>query len=222
MQTNTEPIITRVYLDLESEDLSGNVLLQISLISEKGETFNIYINPHKELSYHCFRFTNLHFYQGNLYKRNLKVESVNIFTALKELKTWLENLKSDVSIVAYNGMGFDNAVLVKHFKLQNIEFPSCVKIFEDPLPCLKKHFKANKPENFKLETIAKIFNVELLDAHNSIDDSNCLKKICEQFCKLNSISIEEFLKPYSKSADHYLKPDQNATKKQKQSKKFTK
>ena len=46
MQTNSEPKITRVYLDLESEDLSGNVLLQISLITGKGETFNIYTNPH--------------------------------------------------------------------------------------------------------------------------------------------------------------------------------
>ena len=46
MQTNTEPIVTRVCLDLGSEDLSGNVLLQISLITGKGKTFKIYINPH--------------------------------------------------------------------------------------------------------------------------------------------------------------------------------
>jgi DNA polymerase III alpha subunit (gram-positive type) len=203
-EESSETQLIRVFLDLETEDLSAKTLLQISAISENNIEFNAFINPGKTLSQHCFRFTQLHFSKGDLFRNGEKVTSLDERTALNRFKTYLENLKTNISLVAFNGLGFDNAVLIKHFQLSNIDFPQCVKAFEDPLPCLKKHFKSNKPENFKLGTLAKIFKVPLICAHDSRDDSKCLKEICEAFCKENSVTLENFLKPYLKQPGHYL------------------
>jgi hypothetical protein len=67
---SSETQLTRVFLDLETEDLSAKTLLQISAISENNIEFNAFINPGKTLSSHCFRFTQLHFSKGDLFRKS--------------------------------------------------------------------------------------------------------------------------------------------------------
>ena len=197
--------LIRIFLDIETEDLSAKTLLQLSAISENNICFNAYVNPNKELSYHCYRFTKLHFQKGALYKDTEKVYAINIKIALQQFKDWVENLKVDISLVAFNGIGFDFLALTRLFREQNIQFPLCVKQFEDPLPCFKKYFKNKKViDNFRLGTLANVFQVDLSDAHNAIEDSRCLKQICEKFCEEQKLTLSEFLKPYVRKPERYL------------------
>lgn len=201
--------VTRVYLDLETEDLFGNTLLQIAAIN-KEKQFNIYINPQRYLFYRCTQITGLKFIQGQLYSRGQLVESVTLETALELFKNWIEAFETPVSIVAFNGLGFDNKVLLKHFLKTEIPLPKNLKQFEDPLPCFKKQLKTNKPADFKLGTLAKHFGISLVNAHDALEDTACLKEICEIFCKNNSIEIDQFLKPYAKPLEHFIKQIENA------------
>ena len=182
--------IVRVYLDLETEDLSATTLLQLSSITENNITFNAYVNPQKELTYHCFRFTKLHYLKGILYKEGEEVFSVELKVALQTFKDWLDKLNAKISIIAFNGLGFDNQAILKHFRLAGIEFPTCVVQFEDPLPCFKKLFKNKKLENFRLGTLAGIYGVPLVNAHDSRDDCKCLKELVEKVCKEEKLSID--------------------------------
>jgi hypothetical protein len=93
----------------------------------------------------------LHF-SGKELCRAIKVASLGEQTALSAFRNYLKNLISNVSIITFNGLGFNNTVLVGHFFELTTNFHAVLGFFKKPLPCLKEHFTTTKPSNFKLGT----------------------------------------------------------------------
>jgi hypothetical protein len=57
----------------------------------------------------------LHFSGKELCGNAIKVASLGEQTALSGFRNYLENLISNISIIIFNGLNFNNTVLVSHF-----------------------------------------------------------------------------------------------------------
>jgi DNA polymerase-3 subunit epsilon len=192
-----------IYADLETESLKGYRILQIAAITEKGDKFSIYINPHGALPDSCFQITGLHFYKNQLYRHGQVLPSVSITNALQKFKSWLGSFEQTIHLIFHNAFPFDMQVLVRHFSNQKIPFPSNVLNVHDTLPAFRKFIKVTEISGFKLGTLAQHFDVPLVDAHNAIDDAECLKNLCEAFVRKNDLKLDDFLNNYIKPVSYF-------------------
>jgi hypothetical protein len=61
----------------------------------------------------------LYFSEKELCGNAIKVASLGEQTALSAFRNYLKNLISNISIITFNGLGFNNTVLVGHFLTTN-------------------------------------------------------------------------------------------------------
>ena len=199
---------TLVYCDLETSDLSANILLQIACNS-KGRNFNIYCSPTGDLPHFCTQLTGLYCVNNKLYKNGRQLPTYPVEAALNKFSEFIESFKSPVTLVCFNNFGFDAKVLVKHFLKTNSILPKNLTHFADPLPAFKKLLKTEKVENFKLGTLCKHFEVSLIEAHDARYDSLSLQTLCEKVTNQRNISMITFLDKYIKPLDHFLQQTRN-------------
>ncbi len=192
-----------VFSDIETESFKAHRILQIAAISTKGDQFSIYINPKGPLPGNCLDITGLYYYKDQLYRKGHVLPSVSITQALRSFAKWLESLGQPVHLVFHNAFSFDIVVLLRHFNNQKVPFPSCVLNVHDSLPAFRKHIKVTEIPGFKLGLLAEHFKVPLTDAHNAIDDANCLREVCEVFVKSKGIELEIFLNSYMKPISYF-------------------
>ena len=190
-----------IFLDIETLDLKGDIILQISAVTEDNTKFNIYIAPPKNIN-KGNEVTQLFACYGKLYKNGRPLPTYFLKDALKFFRRWLYSF-SDVRICAFNGFSFDFGILLRVFYKSNIGFPSHVLSLCDILPALKKKFKTTLT-SYKLADIATHYNVSNSDPHNGLFDAVCLKDICNAFAKENDSDLVTILKPHSKPVEYYL------------------
>ena len=190
-----------VYLDIETLDLTGKVLLQISAVTEDNNRFNVYINPPLKTN-KGNNITQLFAYNGNLYKKGRLLPSFPLQDALKLFRHWISEF-SDVRICAFNGFGFDFRILIWFFHKSQIDFPPNILNLCDPLPAIKRKLHSIVP-GYRLAEIATHYKIENSDPHNGLSDAVCLKNICDAFTKDCDSDLTTILTPNSKSIEHYL------------------
>ena len=194
---------TLVYCDVETNNLSGNVLLQVSANS-KDRVFDIYCTPTQFLGSDCERITGLYALNGNLYKRGRKLYTFPVRTALEKFKDFIESFETDVIIVCFNCFGFDAKVLIKHFDKVGLSLPSNLTKFADPLPSFRKILKGDHIENFRLSTLCDYYSIDSLkEIHNAKFDSQALEDLCNKVSEIKDISLEALFKNYTKPIDYF-------------------
>lgn len=197
-----------VYADLETDNLRGDLLLQISAFTSDN-SFSVYINPHKELPKDCTQITGLSFTKGSLYKNGKLLFPLQIHNALRLFNKFLQQLGKNVHLVFHNAFGFDARVLLKHYSRQKIDLPSNVVLIHDSLPALRKKIKSDEAyeksiTDFKLSSIGKFLGIQIEDLHNAYSDSILLKLICESYSTKLGITVEQLLDQYHKPPSFFI------------------
>ena len=117
--------MTIFYLDLETSNLSGNILIQIGCISEKFEVFNCFCAPPAFTPFPeaCTELTGFYNYKGRLYQHGTELDCYSRKEALQNfLKYLTKNTEGTIHLIAHNGFGFDYRVLLRHYKQCSIAF----------------------------------------------------------------------------------------------------
>ena len=185
-----------VFADMETEGVSAKLLLQIAAVTEQDGTekaFCVFVNPKRDLSIECTRFTGFYLYKGHLYRQGVKLPMTDIKRALIRFRQWLEDLKSPVVLVCHNGYSFDFGLLARLFYQFDISKPRNLVKLCDSLPAFKETLKSKVP-NFRLATLASHFNFKEHAAHDALSDSRALKHISEQCAKEEDSSLKEIFK----------------------------
>ena len=191
-----------VYFDIETSNLLGNTLLQISCSSQDRE-FDVYCEPTSFLNKHCQAITGLYNIGNKLFKNGRRLCTFPVKEALQKFKDFIESFDKNVVLVAHNCFGFDAKIISKHFNNYALTLPRNLTKFADPLPALKKLLKTEKIENFRLTTLCRFFDIELFEAHNSKFDTKALQMLCEKIMKCKDLSIDLFFTGYVKPVSHF-------------------
>jgi len=200
-----EPESTLIYIDVETNALRGNKLLQIGAITDTNITFSVYINPKEILPQFCSNLTGLVYHRNNLYKNGRIVHSISISKALKDFRTWVLQFASPVYLIGHNLYAFDIKILLRHFFRHNVKFPENVEFVFDTLPVFRKTIKETDIPNHKLGTLANYYEIILDNAHDALSDSIALKDICEKQTKTNKTDVITFLEEYKKPLSFFQK-----------------
>ena len=190
-----------VFLDIETLDLKGDIILQISAVTENNNKFNIYISPPLNVNQEN-EITKLFACNGKLYKNGSLLPTYFLKDALKYFRNWLYKF-SDVRICAFNGFSFDFGVLIRTFYKTKIGFPSHVVSLCDILPALKRKLKTTLT-SYKLTDVAAHYNVSNDDPHNGLYDAVCLKGVCDAFVKENGSDLISLLTLHAKPVEYYF------------------
>jgi DNA polymerase-3 subunit epsilon len=194
-----------VYIDIETDALRANKLLQIAAVTEDNRQFSLHINPNADLPLNCTNITGLYFYRNNLYKNGRLLPSVTVRRALYAFKDWIIRLNHKVHLVGHNIFAFDIKVLIKHYMRLKIQLPSNIVNIHDTLPVFRKNIKETEIEDHKLGTLATFLKIELKHPHDALYDSIALKDICETFIKGKEIELYDLLKTYEKPLQFFIK-----------------
>jgi DNA polymerase III alpha subunit (gram-positive type) len=193
-----------VFVDVETEGLRANVLLQVAAVTLSGDIFSEYIKPSQDIPLNCTKITGLYNNKKELFKNGCKLQAAPIRKVLTRFFNWITNLGENIHLVCFNGFTFDVKVLLTHFKKQNLQFPCNIVFVHDPLPTFRKFLKVEKIKDFKLTTLATHFGVQFLDAHDALADSKCLKQICEKYANEKEIELGLFLDTYKKPIGYFI------------------
>jgi DNA polymerase III alpha subunit (gram-positive type) len=193
-----------IFVDVETEGLKAQVLLQVAAVTREGEVFAEYIKPLHDIPLSCTQITGLYNKNKDLFKNGSKLEAKSIRKVLKQFFEWISNFGGNVHLVCYNGFTFDVKVLLAHCKRQKLTFPSNIIFVHDPLPTFRKYLKTDQIKDFKLTSLALHFQIPFLDAHDALSDCECLKQICEKYTTENKINLTEFLDTYRKPIGFFI------------------
>ena len=193
-----------LYTDLETDNLSGKYLLQIAAVTSTNLKFNVFINPQKPLALSTTGFLGIYWYQGDIYRDGLRLNSKNIVDALQAFMSWIKRLEQPVMLVFHNGFCFDSLVLTNKLVYFNIAIPSNLKYIADTLPFFRRNIKPPVIQNHKLATLASFFNIEVERSHDALSDCDTLRSICESYVKVNNIEISEIFKHNSRNFEDYI------------------
>jgi DNA polymerase III alpha subunit (gram-positive type) len=200
-----------IFGDLETENIEGKYLLQIAAITEKGDTFNVFVNPCKPLPLSTTNFLGLYWYKNDLYKNGVKLNSKHITEALKAFMKWIENFRKPVMLVFHNGFAFDSLILSNKLVYFNINVPKNLISIGDTLPFFRKNLKAPEIENHKLSTLAKYFSIIEECSHDGLSDCVTLKLVCEKFNEKFGTNFAEIFKESSRKFEAYIQKWNNGT-----------
>lgn len=182
-----------VFTDIETESLSGLLLLQIAAITLTGLQFNVFINPFRPLSQACSNFLGFYYHNHNLYRNGNRLYTKTIKQALLDFTNFIANINKPVVLVYHNGFAFDCSILANNLIRFKIPVPSNLISVCDSLPFIRTFFK-DKIQNHKLSTLANHFNLNHEHAHCALSDSIVLKQICEHISKEFNISFRDMFK----------------------------
>jgi len=194
-----------LFVDLESDSLRANRLLQIAAIDNRDKTFSIHINPFQDLSPECTHITGLSYdkNQRELFKNGQKIYSQRLRTALIFFRNWVNKHPRPIILIAHNGFSFDVRILVKYFNKQQIELPD-VAFVCDTVPTFRRIRSQIRLNDCTLVTLSEFFNCPMINHHDALCDSETLKKVCEAAASLLQLSMEDFLKGYRKPLGYFL------------------
>jgi DNA polymerase III alpha subunit (gram-positive type) len=193
-----------VFVDVETEGLKAQVLLQIAAVTEEGKVFAEYIKPSQNIPLSCTQITGLYSKNKELFKNGNKLNAHPIRKVLRKFFDWISELNVNVHLVCYNGFTFDVKVLLTHYKRQKLNFPGNITFVHDPLPTFRKFMKADQIKDFKLTSLAHHFNIPFFDAHDALSDCKCLKQLCENYAEENKIEFAQFLDTYKKPIGYFI------------------
>ena len=196
--------IRYVFVDVETEGLKAQVLLQIAAVTREGDIFAEYIKPSHDIPLSCTKITGLYNKNKELFKNGNKLQAGPIRKVLSKFFNWISSLKGNIHLVCFNGFTFDVKVLLIHCKRQNLTFPGNIVFVHDPLPTFRKYLKSEKITDFKLTSLAAHFEIPFLDAHNALSDCECLKQLCEKYTEENKIDFSQFLDTYQKPIGYFI------------------
>lgn len=211
LDPNDQDATFYIFGDLETENIEGKYLLQISAVSEKGDKFNVFVNPLKPLPLSTTNFLGLYWYRNDLYKNGVKLDSKHIIEALKAFMKWIENFQKPVMLVFHNGFAFDSLILSNKLVYFNINIPKNLISIGDTLPYFRKTLKSPEVENHKLSTLAKYFSVSEECSHDGLSDCVTLKSICERFNEKFGTNFAEIFKESSRKFNDYIQKWSNGT-----------
>jgi len=194
--------ILHIYADLETDSFKGTRLIQIAAITEQGDEFNVFINPQEPLLLPIINLLGINYYQGQLYRKGLKLESFTAKQALHQFADWIEQKQQPVILIFHNGFNFDCKVLIRQFLDHRVKIPSNLIKFGDTLPYFREQIKPPVITNHTLASLAAYFNIKQEAAHCALSDSKTLKQICEAHCKGSDIGI--MFRTYNRSIQEYL------------------
>jgi len=199
---NSEP--NYVFVDVETESLKAQVLLQVAAVTREGEIFSEYIKPSQNIPLSCTKITGLYNKNKDLFKNGNKLPAYSIRKVLRNFFDWISKLEGNIHLVCYNGFTFDVKVLLTHCKRQKLTFPGNIVFVHDPLPTFRKFMKTEKITDFKLTSLAAHFEIPFLNAHDALSDCECLKQVCEKYAKENKIEFTQFLDTYRKPIGYFI------------------
>ena len=198
-----------VYIDIETDTIRANKLLQIAAVTEDNRRFTLHINPRTELPLNCTNITGLYYHRENLYKNGRLLPSVSIKKALFAFKKWISQLNRKVHLIGHNIFAFDIKILIKHFMRQRIQLPTNIDIIYDTLPVFRKQIKETEIKDHRLGSLAAHLKIKFENPHDALMDSLALKEICEVFIKQKEIQLEDLLKTYQKPMSFFIKQQED-------------
>lgn len=193
-----------LFTDIETESLTGLLLLQIAAITVTGLQFNVFINPFRPLSEDCTKFLGFFYHNNFLYRNGNRLQSKNIKQALLDFTTFISNINKPVVLVYHNGFAFDCSILANFLIRFNIPIPSNLITVCDSLPFFRTFFKDKDISNHKLGTLASFFKINHEHAHCALSDSKVLMQICKQISTQNSITFQQMFKNSYRKFSEYL------------------
>lgn len=207
-QTNLELSLPQdaeyVFTDIETESLSGLLLLQIAAITASGLQFNVFINPCRPLSQACSNFLGFYYYNHNLYRNGNRLYTKTIKQALLDFTNFINNINKPVVLVYHNGFAFDCSILANNLIRFKIPIPSNLISVCDSLPFIRTFFKDKTVQNHKLGTLAAHFKLNHEHAHCALSDSIVLKQICEHISKQHNITFQDMFKNSYRRFSEYI------------------
>jgi len=183
-----------IFTDIETESLSGLLLLQIAAITLTGLQFNVFINPFRPLSEDCTKLLGFYFHNNQLFRNGKHLQSKTIKQALLDFTSFIAKINKPVVLVYHNGFAFDCSILANFLIRFNIPLPSNLITVCDSLPFFRNFFKDKTIANHKLGTLASHFKINHELAHCALSDSIVLKQICEHISKENNIPFQQMFK----------------------------
>ena len=193
-----------IFTDLETESIQANILLQIAAVTQKGETFNIFINPQCPLTETCTNLLGLFYFNGELYREGQRLPSEHIKTALHNFTHWIAQFGKPVVLVFHNGFSFDCTVLARFLIQHQVPIPENLIFVADSLPYIRIALKAPEIDNHKLGTLAKYFNITHELAHDALSDSLTLMHICTKIADRNGVTYQTIFKDSYRHFSDYL------------------
>ena len=193
-----------IFTDIETDSVQANILLQIAAVTEKGEEFNVFINPRCPLTQSCTTFLGFYFFNGGLYRNGRKLPSIFVAQALENFMKWISKLKQPVVLVFHNGFSFDCTILARFLVQFGIKIPENLITVGDTLPYIRNTLKAPLVENHKLGTLAKYFQIDQEQAHDALSDSLTLKLICDKLADQNGTGYQQIFKDSFRPFSDYL------------------
>lgn len=161
-----------VVFDIETTGLKSNFdqIIEIGAVkisnNQITDRFQSFVNPNRPIPYEIIKLTGIH--------NDDVISAPNIDEVLPRFLEFAE----DRVVVAHNA-GFDMSFISEACRLQNIEYNpkvlDTVALSRNLLTQLK---------NVKLDTIAKYFNIELLNHHRADQDAYCTAEILIELLKL--------------------------------------
>lgn len=210
-----------VYLDIETSGLNKtSFLLQLSAISEKQHTFDIYIKPPCALNQECTNLTGLSYINNTLYKDGVPLHAVGPYMALLSFYHWTESLRKEgetLDLIGYNSNAFDVPVLVLAYAKFRQTLPTFNECY-DVLPVIRKLQKTDDKlakTKIKLEDLGRFYlpDSEIMSKanfHNSLFDCEILKQVTEKICEDKKTKISDefgfYKKPFEYFVDKYYTP----------------
>ena len=193
-----------LFTDIETESLTGLLLLQIAAITVTGLQFNVFINPFRPLSEDCSKFLGFFYHNNHLYRNGNRLQSKNIKQALLDFTTFISNFNKPVVLVYHNGFAFDCSILANFLIRFNIPIPSNLITVCDSLPFFRTFFKNKDISNHKLGTLASHFKINHEYAHCALSDSKVLMQICKQISTQHNIPFQQMFKNSFRKFSEYL------------------
>ena len=192
--------MTVFYIDIETSNLKGSHILQVSGISQSNSPFNAFCDVSTRLPSQCTKITGLFVYKNRLFLHGREVNTLPEFKVLESFMNWLsENSDDQVYLLGHNSFAFDFKILFAHYAALNIEINRKLRLC-DTLPILKKLY-AGTIENFQLTTVANFFDIKSNLSHSGLGDAIVLKQIHDAVIRDKKLDNNYFLQTFKKPRD---------------------
>lgn len=197
-----------VLFDVETTGLKidKNEIIQISAKCE-GENFNTYVKPRRGVSPKAKEITGITMRRGQMYHKNVPVDSKDLPTALVEFLEFLESLSPKPIILIAHNANFDMTFLLMALQASSLTerfLPSCAG-FIDTLSMARAVQPAKTvggPENNKIKGLLEYFFGEVeVDLHNSEIDILAMEAI--MYCMIEDPRKDS--QPFSYDLKEYWK-----------------
>lgn len=104
-----------------------------------------------------------------------------IYKEMKSLFSKYKNPRQLCTLVGHNIVGFDVPFIVNFFKYMGDDLNNYVKFYIDTMQVM--HMISLEQQDYKLHTCCAIFNIDLVNAHRALDDTEANAKLFIEIVK---------------------------------------